>query len=749
MSDSNQALVTSPSSSARSRALVSRPTPQSQMNAAGGIGVVLEEAERMISSASRKGATTLWFEFYQQVIEFQHASDRELLEWYHVLRDYKTLGFSDEHGHQLQETGVNERLEQVRKRINERESRSRNVLKFLRERWDGERARHLEEYFANHYKSTHTDSWAGILEALHVFRTPREFVRAINTAMARRYKRKTGGFVPEPLRDDIYMLNEYTRQYKEYGTWEDGGGFDEELLNSHRFGFHPSGILMCGPKTLDYFPAYQDEASEGSDSVPIASPVEPREEADPKPHYPQTVDGPSPTGPASSYTSTEPFPGSDFDQLAQLNLIALNANAVIEPVDESLTPEQQIVRRILDNLAKARDPESPTPEPLSPVEPSSGTEDPGRPGDFECLEDAVGPAPDEEEAAPAQLPGTRGNQATKKRKGGADGTPSEPRHKRGRFPGAHDCAENDTCCMSGIWKHLLGKLDRLPSDKKGRVLYTYIEGEPFPCDFHVQQLEKVFSLEPTGDGADFYPVFGLVRKYMPEEQTDNGGSTLSDVWLAPSFQHHLLNTAPFQRIRRRATIVEQDIPLPLESNLSTPETIINKGVDTSAPFLRDPFIVWLYRNQAGDLTSLLVQEIEMFYQRLRRTVGSNGRLLNSAFSMAAQAISSDPAVWRHFAQLIGTKNLASFPLPARYYPEGEICSIFYEADEFEGSPSSSYLAEYVLSGEKVQTKYLAPSPLVSEFIASITNSPQTPYVDFSSDDMKETLMKFITNHQLR
>jgi hypothetical protein len=92
--------------------------------------------------------------------------------------------------------------------------------------------------------------------------------------------------------------------------------------------------------------------------------------------------------------------------------------------------------------------------------------------------------------------------------------------------------------------------------------------------------------------------------------------------------------------------------------------------------------------------------------------------------------------------------LASFPLPARYYPEGEVSSIFYEADEFEGSPSSSFLAEYVLSGEKVQTKYLAPSPLVSEFVASITNSPRTPYVDFSSDDMKETLMKFVTNHQL-
>jgi hypothetical protein len=79
-------------------------------------------------------------------------------------------------------------------------------------------------------------------------------------------------------------------------------------------------------------------------------------------------------------------------------------------------------------------------------------------------------------------------------------------------------------------------------------------------------------------------------------------------------------------------------------------------------------------------------------------------------------------VWRHFAQLLNTKNLASFPLPARYYPKGETSSVFYEADTLGGDSGPLYLIEYVLLGEVVNIQYLAPSPLVTKFIAKITNS---------------------------
>jgi hypothetical protein len=759
------------------------------------MNVTAEEAEKMISTATRVEATALWYQFYQQATCFQNASDRELLKWYNVLGNWKALGFSDEQGKQLKETGVTERLEQVQKRIDTWEGRSRNILKFLQSNRSGERAVHLESYLTHHYQSTVKDNWAGISKTLHAFENIREAVRALNTAMIHRLVRKANGFIPEPVRDDMHEIDAFIQQYNSSGSWDDLKEFDEELLAKHQLGFHPSGILISGPKRLDYFPEYQDEASEETETIPVVSSAKSRDGGDPKTlppadvgsrpqsenfpdvpkNAPETIVGACLRA-IEAPISIHPFPEIDFDRYINPPIVEQGINSVItlDPVEEKNsgeeptatmreTAEQTSVEhsvQIVQTLIEARmEPEAPMIEPIPLARLRSSPKDSGIPvaAKVQALPlDIVETVPKEKEPVEIEQPLSASDERKdRKRKGGRHSTYSGPKSKKakqGIVIDLNECPEKETCGMSGSWKQLLGNWGQIESVEKGAVVAevpdTYVRGDPFPCDFHIQQLESMLSLKPTGGGTEFCRIIGLIKSHVRGAQTRLEPGRLSSLWLAPSFQGYILNSAPIQRIRKRATNVERYIPPPLEADRSAPTIIIEAGVDTSMPFLRNLFIFWLNGPAGKDLTSLLVLEIEMFYRRLRSTVGSNGRLLNSAFSMAAQAISSDPMVWRHFAQLLNTKNLASFPLPARYYPKGETSSVFYEADTLGGDSGPSYLAEYVLSGEVVNIQYLAPSPLVTKFIAKITNSSRTTYVDLTSDERAEELSSFILKNKL-
>ena len=110
MPGSSRASVTLSLGSAPGQAIAHRLLPTLQIGAPGSMNVTAEEAEKMISTATRVEATALWYQFYQQATRFQNASDRELLKWYNVLGNWKALGFSDEQGKQLKETGVTKRL---------------------------------------------------------------------------------------------------------------------------------------------------------------------------------------------------------------------------------------------------------------------------------------------------------------------------------------------------------------------------------------------------------------------------------------------------------------------------------------------------------------------------------------------------------------------------------------------------------------------------------------------------------------
>jgi hypothetical protein len=387
------------------------------------------------------------------------------------------------------------------------------------------------------------------------------------------------------------------------------------------------------------------------------------------------------------------------------------------------------VKTIVDNLRNLPDP----PEVESQAHESQPTIDP-------ILEPETGGAPMPTVGYPDRLmqePPVQPSQAQgSKRKGEEkDASPEPPSKRTKTAETSNPCPEAETCEMSVEWRDALKNWGEITEEERGAVVQDvpgkYDKSAPYPCMHHIRQLETWFSLKHQQTREEFAWIFGKIKEHYTAELDLKRQFKVSSIWINSEFQPFVEMSPRVQRYLRRAKNYEKYVPPPLVVDRSPPGGNMFHagefyGTSEGLTFhMKSPFFYW--RNlKAGKILDCFIEEVEMLRDRLRDDKASNGRLLNSLHSLAAQFLTADPFVWRCFVQLMKTKELVPYPLPARYYPAGNVSSIFYEGDRQE----QTYLGEYVLSGEDVEVKYMLPSEDLVKFIKKLSKHN---CVDFSKD----------------
>jgi hypothetical protein len=709
-----------------------------------------------------------WFRVYKQLLQEAKDKDEWLAEWLENMGDYPALGLTAEQIETVSKMDVGTRLKEVRKRISDGETRRKGVMTRLGG-MEGARAQLLMAYFRECYDSTTKALWTSLSAALTAFGTPRLFVLAVNTAMLARLGRRNASHIPEFVLEDSYVLNSYVKSRKAGEEWGCLVQFEASLMKALHLQFHGSGLLMIkgGNNHLSKgdlvktFPEFPDEGEEALIAIPVIfedqgeSDLE-EEELNPDPEYEpgrkrrktsgsakkgekpleeaENIEAPDdlPLGPQGEQPPPESPLGVDSDKYTGSKPGEPGTSEAVEPTEGELVPSartEATVSTIMENLRNLPDPpevEPPAPEPWpvkdSTLEPE--TEDFPLP--------TVGYPDRLMQEPPVQPSQAQGG----KRKGDErDVSPEPPSKKTKTAETSNPCPEAETCEMSVEWKDDLKNWVEITEEERGKVVQDvpgkYDESAPYPCMHHIRQLEECFSLKHQETREKFALLFGKIKEHYTAELDLKRQFKVSSIWINSEFQPFVEKSSRVQRHLKRAKNYEKYVPPPLVLDRSPPSGNMFyagefHGTSEGLTFyMKSPLFYWRNLN-AGEILGCFIEEIEMLRDRLRDDKASNGRLLNSLHSLAAQFLTIDPFVWRCFVQLMKTKELVPYPLPARYYPAGVVSSIFYEGDRHE----QTYLGEYVLSGEDVEVKYMLPSEDLAKFVKKLSRHN---CVDFSKD----------------